>query len=81
MVRDVIVPIANVSASSNRVYAMCPTVTTVRDVRVSIVDVGASSNRVCATCLLGHHSSDRTAAVGHLPVVTVVVDRWYRDVL
>jgi hypothetical protein len=54
MVRDVIVPIANVSASSNRVYAMCPTVT---------------------------NSSDRTAAVGHLPVVTVVVDRWYRDVL
>jgi hypothetical protein len=60
---------------------MCPTVAMVRDVRVPIAEVGASSNRACATCptvvmgearplLLGHHSSDETAAVGYLPVAT-----------
>jgi hypothetical protein len=43
--------------------------------------MGASSNRACAMCptvamgearplLLGHHSSDETAAVDHLPVAT-----------
>jgi hypothetical protein len=43
--------------------------------------MGARSNHACATCptvatgeahplLLEHHSSDRTAAVSHLPVAT-----------
>jgi hypothetical protein len=70
-----------VDASSNHVCATCLTVATVCDVRVPITDVGASSNRTCATCptvamgevrplLLGHHSSDGTAAAGHLPVAT-----------
>jgi hypothetical protein len=60
---------------------MCPTVATVCDVRVPVANVGASSNRAYATCpivaigearllLLGHHSSDRTAATGRLPVAT-----------
>jgi hypothetical protein len=51
------------------------------DVGVPVTDVDASNNRVCATCpavtmdevrllLLGHHSSDGTAAVCHLPVAT-----------
>jgi hypothetical protein len=46
---------------------------------VPINDVGASSNRACTMCptvemgevcplLLGHHSSDGTAAAGHFPV-------------
>jgi hypothetical protein len=53
----------------------------VHDVRVPIVDVGASRNRACATyptvamgklrlLLLGHHNSDRTVVVGHLPIAT-----------
>jgi hypothetical protein len=76
---DVRVPIAAVGASSNHACATCPTVVMIRDVRLPVIDVGARSNRACATCptvamgeahplLLGHHSSDRTAAVGHLPI-------------
>jgi hypothetical protein len=53
----------------------------VHDVRVPVANVGSSSNPACATCpivataearslLLGHHSSDGTAAVGYLPVAT-----------
>jgi hypothetical protein len=75
------VPVAAVDASSNRACAMCPTVATVRDVRVPVADVDASSNCACATCptvatgearplVLGHHSSDRTAASDCLPVAT-----------
>jgi hypothetical protein len=52
-----------------------------RNANMLIATIGASSNRVCATCptvatgealpsLLGHHNSDRTAAVGHLPIAT-----------
>jgi hypothetical protein len=78
---DVRVPVATVGASNNRACATCPIVATVHDVRVSVVDVGASSNRSCATCptvamaeacllLLGHHSSDGIAAVGHFPIAT-----------
>jgi hypothetical protein len=70
-----------VDASSNRTCATCPTVAMVRDIIVPIADVGASSNHACATChtvatgeahplLLGHHSSDGTAAAGYLPVAT-----------
>jgi hypothetical protein len=70
-----------VGASSNRACATCPTVAAVCDVRVPITDVGASSNHSCAMCptvamgkacplLLGHHSSDRTAAVDRLPIVS-----------
>jgi hypothetical protein len=75
------VPIASLGASSSRACGTCPTVPTVHDVGVLIANVGASSNRTCATCptvamgevrplLLGHHSSDGTAMVGHLPVAT-----------
>jgi hypothetical protein len=60
---------------------MCPTVAIVCDVRVPVANVGASSNHAYATCpivatgearllLLGHHSSDRTAVAGRLPVAT-----------
>jgi hypothetical protein len=73
------VSVAAVGASRNHACVMCHTVATVHDVRVSVTDVGASSNRMCATCptvvtgeecllLLGHHSSDGTAAAGRLPV-------------
>jgi hypothetical protein len=48
------VPVAAVGASSNHVCAMCPTVVT---------DKAHPSLPV-------HHSSDRTAAVGRLPVPT-----------
>jgi hypothetical protein len=58
-----------------------PTIAMNGDVRVPVAGVGASSNHACATChivamgearlsLLGHHSSDGTAAAGHLPVAT-----------
>jgi hypothetical protein len=70
-----------VVASSNHACAMCPIGPTVHDIRVPVADMDVSSNHACATCpvvatgeahplLLGHHSSDGTAAAGHLPVST-----------
>jgi hypothetical protein len=91
MIRDVRVPITNVGTTSNRTCPTRPIVGAVHDVSVPIADVGASSNRACATCpivamdevrplLLGDHTSDGTAVVGHLPVATKgyipLLQRW-----
>jgi hypothetical protein len=84
------VPIAVVGASSNRVCVTCPIVAMVRDVRVLIADVGAGRNRTCAMCpivttdeacplLLGHHSSNGTAPMSHLPLLHRVTNCCYRD--
>jgi hypothetical protein len=79
-----------VGASSNRVCVTCPIVAMVRDVRVLIADVGAGRNRTCAMCpivttdearplLLGHHSSNGTAPMNHLPLLHRVTNCCYRD--
>jgi hypothetical protein len=54
MVRDKRVLVAYVDASSNRACAMFPTVATGKE----------------RPLLLGHHSSNGTVVVGHLPVAT-----------